>query len=108
MRHQGSRGGYRRQKRISRKLRRLFYDAGARHVTLTRAVVRVSAPFRADYSPLNSVVYLDFWGASYGHDREGTLLTVGVGRDGTILLDPMVGEPVAYATGFPAKGHGAV
>ncbi|CAH1696378.1 hypothetical protein CHELA1G11_40104 [Hyphomicrobiales bacterium] len=33
--------------------------------------------------------------------RRNPSLTVGVGRDGTKLLDPMVGEPVAYATGSP-------
>ncbi len=33
---------------------------------------------------------------------ETPLLPVGAGRDGTKLLDLMVGEPVAYTTGFPS------
>ena len=36
------------------------------------------------------------------------LLAVGVGRDGTALLDLMVGEPLAHVQGFSPKGHGAV
>lgn len=33
---------------------------------------------------------------------ETPLLPVGAGRDGIKLLDLMVGEPVAYTTGFPS------
>jgi len=36
------------------------------------------------------------------------LPAVGVGRDGTALLDLMVGEPLAHVQGFSPKGHGAV
>lgn len=32
-------------------------------------------------------------------------LAVGVGRDGTTILEPMVGEPMAYVQGYPPKGH---
>lgn len=61
-----------RQEQISRKFGRLFYDASARRATLVHAIIRASAPFRADYSPLNSVVYLDFGVNPAGHDHEGT------------------------------------
>lgn len=60
-----------RQEQISRKFRSLLYDASARRATLVRAVIRSSAPFRTDYSPFNSVVYLDVGVNSAGHGHEG-------------------------------------
>jgi hypothetical protein len=59
-----------RQEPISRRFRRSFYYASVPCSALGRSMMRATAPINADYSPLNSVVYLGFCMNPAGHDPE--------------------------------------